>query len=64
MTTTVSSSSPPGTTPQVVPVITNGARDRRQVALTFDSNMTDAMLAELDTGKVASFANLNAISIL
>lgn len=34
------------------------------MALTFDSNMTDAMLAELDSGKVASFANLNAISIL
>lgn len=35
-----------------------GPRDQGlRAALTFDSNMTDAMLAELDSGKVKSFSN-------
>jgi len=34
------------------------------VALTFDTNMTDSMLAELDNGKVKSFVNRAAIDEL
>jgi hypothetical protein len=39
------------------PPIVSGPRDKAAVALTFDSNLTDAMIRELDTGKVASFDN-------
>ena len=49
---------PPGT------VVTNGPRDRRSVALTFDSNLTDAMIQELDQHRVASFANVAVIDEL
>lgn len=49
---------PPGT------VITNGPRDRHAVALTFDSNLTDAMIQELDQHRVASFANVAVIDQL
>jgi peptidoglycan-N-acetylglucosamine deacetylase len=49
---------PPGT------VVTNGPRDRRVVALTFDSNLTDAMIQELDQHRVASFANVAVIDEL
>jgi peptidoglycan/xylan/chitin deacetylase (PgdA/CDA1 family) len=49
---------PPGT------VVTNGPRDRRQVALTFDSNLTDGMIQELDQHRVASFANVAVIDEL
>lgn len=49
---------PPGT------VVTNGPRDRRAVALTFDSNLTDAMIQELDQHRVASFANVAVIDEL
>jgi peptidoglycan-N-acetylglucosamine deacetylase len=49
---------PPGT------VVTNGPRDRRLVALTFDSNLTDAMIQELDQHRVASFANVAVIDEL
>jgi len=49
---------PPGT------VVTNGPRDRRLVALTFDSNLTDGMIQELDQHRVASFANAAVIDEL
>jgi peptidoglycan/xylan/chitin deacetylase (PgdA/CDA1 family) len=62
--TAAPTTAPPTAPPPIPAVVANGPRDRPDVALTFDSNMTDAMLAELDSGKVASFANLNAISIL
>jgi peptidoglycan/xylan/chitin deacetylase (PgdA/CDA1 family) len=42
----------------------HGSRSQPLVALTFDTNMTDAMLAELDRGKVASFVNQAAIDEL
>ena len=45
-------------------VIAHGSRSRPTVALTFDTNMTDAMLAELDRGKVQSFVNQAAIDEL
>ncbi len=35
-----------------------------RIALTFDSNMTDAMLRELNTGKVKSYANVGVIDEL
>lgn len=50
--------------PAVPPVFYNGPRDRPLVALTFDSNLTDAMIAELNAGKVASFANVAVIDEL
>jgi peptidoglycan/xylan/chitin deacetylase (PgdA/CDA1 family) len=52
--------------PTVAPgtVVTNGPRDRRQVALTFDSNLTDGMIQELDQRRVASFANVAVIDEL
>ncbi|HSO96426.1 MAG TPA: polysaccharide deacetylase family protein [Acidimicrobiia bacterium] len=49
---------PPGT------VVTNGPRDRHAVAITFDSNLTDAMIQELDQHRVASFANVAVIDEL
>jgi peptidoglycan/xylan/chitin deacetylase (PgdA/CDA1 family) len=49
---------PPGT------VVMSGPRDRRVVALTFDSNLTDAMIQELDQHRVASFANVAVIDEL
>ncbi len=54
----------PTALPSIPAVIEHGSRDRPEVALTFDSNLTDAMIHELDTGKVASFANLDAIALL
>lgn len=70
--TTATTSAAPGSGTSVAPgarggkvqVITNGPRNRRAVALTFDSNMTDAMLRELDQGKVASFDNTAVIDQL
>ncbi|HEY6318688.1 MAG TPA: polysaccharide deacetylase family protein [Acidimicrobiia bacterium] len=50
--------------PPVPPVFYNGPRDRPLVALTFDSNLTDAMIQELNSGKVASFANVGVIDEL
>jgi peptidoglycan/xylan/chitin deacetylase (PgdA/CDA1 family) len=52
--------------PTVAPgtVVTNGPRDRRQIALTFDSNLTDGMIQELDQHRVASFANVAVIDEL
>ena len=45
---------PRGTRP---PLIFHGPRDRKRVALTFDSNMTDAMLHRLADGSIRSYAN-------
>jgi peptidoglycan/xylan/chitin deacetylase (PgdA/CDA1 family) len=53
----------PPTTDASVPIL-SGPRDRPAIALTFDSNMTDFMLRELDTGKVASFDNTKVIDEL
>jgi peptidoglycan/xylan/chitin deacetylase (PgdA/CDA1 family) len=36
-------------------LVTHGPRDRRVVALTFDADMTHAMLADLHRGRVTSF---------
>jgi peptidoglycan/xylan/chitin deacetylase (PgdA/CDA1 family) len=44
--------------------ITNGSRSRHAVALTFDSNLTDFMIRQLDNGTVASFDNTKVIDIL
>ena len=45
-------------------VIDHGPTDRAAVALTFDSNLTDAMIKELDEGRVASFDNVAVIDEL
>jgi peptidoglycan/xylan/chitin deacetylase (PgdA/CDA1 family) len=52
---------PPGAVP---PVVTHGPRTGNKVALTFDTNMTDAMLHDLDAGKVQSYANVGVIDLL
>ena len=67
-TTTPPPTNPPPTNPppwpDKPPVIANGPRDRPAVALTFDSNLTDAMIQELNSGKVASFANVAVLDEL
>jgi peptidoglycan/xylan/chitin deacetylase (PgdA/CDA1 family) len=45
-------------------VIFHGPRDRRRVALTFDSNMTDAMLRRLADGSVRSYADTAVVDEL
>lgn len=45
-------------------VVKHGPTGLRRIALTFDSNMTDAMLRWLDTGKVQSDANVGVIDEL
>ena len=45
-------------------VIFHGRTGRQRIALTFDSNMTTAMLHRLDTGQVASYANDQVIDEL
>jgi peptidoglycan/xylan/chitin deacetylase (PgdA/CDA1 family) len=45
-------------------VIDHGPRTVKKVALTFDADMTDAMLANLRTGKVKSYANVKVLDIL
>jgi peptidoglycan/xylan/chitin deacetylase (PgdA/CDA1 family) len=48
-----------------VPVVVfHGPRDRKRIALTFDSNMTDGMLRKLAAGKVRSYANTTVINEL
>jgi peptidoglycan-N-acetylglucosamine deacetylase len=54
----------PATHPTLPTVVDHGRRDSGMVALTFDSNMTDAMLAELDRHQVASFDNRAVIDEL
>jgi peptidoglycan/xylan/chitin deacetylase (PgdA/CDA1 family) len=46
------------------PVVTNGPRTANKVALTFDADMTDAMLYNLASGRVKSYANLKVLDIL
>src|SRR5581483_6565822 len=45
-------------------VVFHGRSGRHRIALTFDSNMTTAMLHRLDTGEVASYANDQVIDEL
>lgn len=45
-------------------VVFHGSPNRPLVALTFDTNMTDGMLVELDRGRVKSFVNEQAIAEL
>jgi peptidoglycan/xylan/chitin deacetylase (PgdA/CDA1 family) len=45
-------------------VIAHGPTGLPRIALTFDSNMTDAMLRWLNTGKVRSYANVGVIDEL
>ena len=45
-------------------VVTHGPPGGHRIALTFDSNMTDAMLHRLDTGQVASYANTAVVDEL
>ena len=45
-------------------VVTHGPTGGHRIALTFDSNMTDAMLQRLDTGQVASYANTAVVDEL
>jgi peptidoglycan-N-acetylglucosamine deacetylase len=52
---------PRGTHPTVV---FHGPRSRREIALTFDSNMTDAMLHRLAAGTVKSYANTAVVDEL
>ena len=54
----------PGSQPSLPTVVRHGRRDSGMVALTFDSNMTDAMLAELARHQVASFDNHKVIDEL
>lgn len=46
------------------PVVDHGPRTGNKVALTFDADMTDAMLEQLRTGRVRSYANLRIIELL
>jgi peptidoglycan/xylan/chitin deacetylase (PgdA/CDA1 family) len=61
---------PPATTSTTAPapalprVVVHGSRAAPRVALTFDSNLTPAMIDELDRGKVASFDNRAVIDEL
>ncbi|MEU7901516.1 polysaccharide deacetylase family protein [Actinoplanes sp. NPDC049118] len=52
---------PPGPVP---PVLQHGPRGPKRVALTFDADMTDAMIARLRRGEVSSYANLTLLSLL
>src|SRR4051794_26483021 len=51
-------------TPAAEPVIVHDSATLPQIALTFDSNMTDAMLRSLDSGRVKSYANVAVIDEL
>ena len=48
----------------VAPVVNNGSREIRQVALTFDADMTRAMANRLHSAPGASYANLSVIQTL
>jgi peptidoglycan/xylan/chitin deacetylase (PgdA/CDA1 family) len=50
--------------PELPGVVLHGSRALPLVALTFDTNMTDAMLVELDQHRVPSFDNTAAIDVL
>jgi peptidoglycan/xylan/chitin deacetylase (PgdA/CDA1 family) len=45
-------------------VVNHGPRTGHQVALTFDADMTPAMLTKLDNGQAQSYANLKVIQLL
>lgn len=45
-------------------VISNGPRDKKVIALTFDADMTPSMKTELEEGKVASWYNEQVVQIL
>ncbi|GIG89340.1 lipoprotein [Plantactinospora endophytica] len=51
----------PGSRPQVVD---HGPRSGNLVALTFDADMTDAMLGNLRNGRARSYANLRIVELL
>jgi peptidoglycan/xylan/chitin deacetylase (PgdA/CDA1 family) len=57
---------PPGATPAgpLPPVVDHGPREAPRVALTFDADMTDGMLAQLARGTVRSYANITLIELL
>jgi peptidoglycan/xylan/chitin deacetylase (PgdA/CDA1 family) len=57
---------PPGATRAGTrpPVVDHGPRTGNRVALTFDADMTDAMLYNLRTGRAKSYANLRIIDLL
>ncbi|GIG02271.1 polysaccharide deacetylase family protein [Catellatospora citrea] len=64
-----SPTAPPGrpgqTKPGLLPpVVDHGPRTGNLVALTFDADMTDRMLAQLDKGSVTSYANVRIIEML
>ncbi|MFF0471080.1 polysaccharide deacetylase family protein [Micromonospora zamorensis] len=46
------------------PVVDHGPRTGDKVALTFDADMTDAMLGNLRAGRVTSYANLRILDLL
>ncbi|MEU8000739.1 polysaccharide deacetylase family protein [Catellatospora sp. NPDC049111] len=46
------------------PVVNHGPRTGNLVALTFDADMTDSMLAQLKSGRVKSYANVRIIEML
>lgn len=46
------------------PVIVHGNRERPQIALTFDADMTPAALRKLQDGRVASYVNQEVIDVL
>jgi peptidoglycan/xylan/chitin deacetylase (PgdA/CDA1 family) len=52
---------PPGSLPVV---LQHGPRGPKRVALTFDADMTDAMIARLKRGEVSSYANLKLLGLL
>ncbi|MET8149959.1 polysaccharide deacetylase family protein [Actinoplanes sp. NPDC049668] len=52
---------PPGSLP---PVRRHGPRGAKRVALTFDADMTDAMIGRLRRGEVSSYANLKLLGLL
>lgn len=56
----------PGTsdTEKPTPVVTNGSREGKRIALTFDADMTDFMWGQLDSGEVKSQANLPIFDML
>src|SRR6266403_4414197 len=45
-------------------VIFNGDRDKREIALTFDADMTEGMESQLQSGEVTSYYNKKVIDIL
>jgi peptidoglycan-N-acetylglucosamine deacetylase len=63
-TTTTAATSTTVALPGPPVVIDHGPTYRRAIALTFDSNLTDAMIRELDDGRVASFDNVAVIDEL